>query len=213
MTALMAPAVERKEKEKPKRSTVVLTIGHSTRTIEEFIGLLRAHAVSRVVDVRTVPRSRYNPQFNKDSLPDALGKAGLQYVHMPGLGGLRHARPDSINSGWRNASFRGYADYMQTPEFEENLEELIALARTERVVIMCAEAVPWRCHRSLIGDALTVRGIRTEDIMSLTQCRLHTLTPFAKVRGTKITYPTEDSGSTRRKPSAKRSGPRPIKAT
>jgi uncharacterized protein (DUF488 family) len=132
---------------------------------------------------------------------------------MPGLGGLRHATRDSINTGWRNASFRGYADYMQTPEFAEHLKELIALAREERIAIMCAEAVPWRCHRSLIGDALTVRGIRTEDIMSMTQCRLHTLTPFAKVRGTKITYPTEDSGSTRRKPSAKHSGPRPIKAT
>lgn len=194
MTALMAPvAVERKEKRRPKRSPVVLTIGHSTRTIEEFIDLLQAHAVSRVVDVRTVPRSRHNPQFNKDSLPDSLGKAGLRYVHMPGLGGLRHAKRDSINVGWRNASFRGYADYMQTPEFVENLKELIALARQERIAIMCAEAVPWRCHRSLIGDALTVCGIRAEDIMSMTQCRLHTLTPFAKVRGTTVTYPAENS--------------------
>ncbi len=194
MTALIPPvAIERKEKRRPKRSTVVLTIGHSTRTIEEFMGLLQAHAVSRVVDVRTVPRSWHNPQFNKDSLADSLGKAGLRYVHMPGLGGLRHARRDSINVGWRNASFRGYADYMQTPEFEEHLRELIELARKERIAIMCAEAVPWRCHRSLIGDALTVRGIRTEDIMSLTQRRLHTLTPFAKVRGTIVTYPAENS--------------------
>jgi uncharacterized protein (DUF488 family) len=188
----MAPvAVESKEKRMPKRSTVVLTIGHSTRTIEEFIGLLQAHAVSLVVDVRTVPRSRHNPQFNKDSLPDSLGKAGLRYVHMPGLGGLRHARRDSTNIGWRNASFRGYADYMQTPEFEGNLTELIELARQEQIAIMCAEAVPWRCHRSLIGDALTVRGTRTEDIMSMTQCRLHTLTPVAQVRGTTVTYPAE----------------------
>ena len=186
-------AFEKKEKRTRKRSLVALTIGHSTRTIEEFIGLLQAHAVSRVVDVRTVPRSRYNPQFNKDSLKALLGKAGLRYVHMPGLGGLRHARRDSINLGWRNASFRGYADYMQTPEFAENLKELIQLAGKEQIAIMCAEAVPWRCHRSLVGDALTVRGIHVEDIMSLTQRRLHTLTPFAKVRGTTVTYPAENS--------------------
>jgi uncharacterized protein (DUF488 family) len=159
-------------------STVVLTIGHSTRTIEEFTGLLQAHAVSRVVDVRTVPRSRHNPQFNQDSLPDSLKKAGLGYVHIPGLGGLRHARRDSINVGWRNASFRGYADYMQTPEFEQSLEELIQLAKQERIAIMCAEAVPWRCHRSLIADALLVRRIRPEDIMSPTRSQVHTLKPF-----------------------------------
>jgi uncharacterized protein (DUF488 family) len=170
---------------------VVLTIGHSTRTLDEFIGLLQAHAVTRVVDVRTVPRSRHNPQFNQDSLPDSLKKAGLDYVHLPGLGGLRHAKRDSINVGWRNSSFRGYADYMQTPEFERGLEELIQLAEQEQIAIMCAEAVPWRCHRSLIGDALTVRGIRTEDIMSLTRRRVHTLTAFAKVRGTSVTYPGE----------------------
>ena len=146
-----------------------MTVGHSTRTIEEFIGLLKAHAVTCVVDVRTVPRSRHNPQFNRDSLPDSLKLAGLGYVHMPGLGGLRHAKPDSINVGWRNASFRGYADYMQTPEFEQSLEELIQLAKQEQIAIMCAEAVPWRCHRSLIADALLVRGIRTEDIMSPTR--------------------------------------------
>ena len=176
-----------------KHSLVVFTIGHSTRTVEEFIDLLQAHAVSRVVDVRTVPRSRHNPQFNKDSLAGSLGKAGLRYVHLPGLGGLRHAQRDSINTGWRNTSFRGFADYMQTPEFKESLGELIQVARQERTAIMCAEAVPWRCHRSLIGDALTIRGIRTEDIMSPTQRRVHTLTPFAKVRGTTVTYPAEIS--------------------
>jgi uncharacterized protein (DUF488 family) len=194
VTALIPPiGSEEKEMRTPERSTVVLTIGHSTRTIEEFIGLLHAHAVSRVVDVRTVPRSRHNPQFNKDSLPNSLGRAGLRYACMPGLGGLRHAKRDSLNTGWRNASFRGFADYMQTPEFDENLKELIQLAGQERIAIMCAEAVPWRCHRSLIGDALTVRGIRTEDIMSLTGRRLHRLTPFAKVRGATVTYPAENS--------------------
>jgi uncharacterized protein (DUF488 family) len=203
----------KKKNAKVRHSTVVLTIGHSTRAIEEFIGLLQAHAVSRVVDVRTIPRSRYNPQFNQDSLADSLKKAGLGYVHMPGLGGLRHARRDSINVGWRNASFRGYADYMQTPEFEQSLEELIQLAEQEPVAIMCAEAVPWRCHRSLIADALLVRGIRAEDIMSPTRRQVHTLTPFANVRGTTITYPAEISRNNLKKPSAKRSGPRPIKAT
>jgi len=183
----------RKSTPKNASSLVVMTIGHSTRTLDEFIGLLQAHAVTRVVDVRTIPRSWHNPQFNKDSLPDALKKVGLSYVHMPGLGGLRHSTPDSINMGWRNASFRGYADYMQTPEFEQSLEKLIQMAEQKRVAIMCAEAVPWRCHRSLISDALLVRGIRTEDIMSLTRCTVHTLTSFAKVRGTTITYPPAKS--------------------
>ena len=194
-------------------SPVVLTIGHSTRTIEEFIGLLQAHGATRVVDVRTVPRSWHNPQFNKAALPRALKKARMSYVHLPGLGGLRHAKRDSLNVGWRNASFRGYADYMQTPEFEQSLEELIRLAKQGRIAIMCAEAVPWRCHRSLIADALLVRGIRTEDIMSPTRRQVHTLTPFAKVRGTTITYPAEVLPSTPKKSSAKRAGSRPIKAT
>jgi uncharacterized protein (DUF488 family) len=190
----------------------VLTTGHSTHTLEEFIGLLQAHDATRVVDVRTVPRSRHNPQFNKTSLPRALKKAGLGYVHIPGLGGLRHAKRDSLNVGWRNASFRGYADYMQTPEFEENLKELIGLAYQDRIALMCVEAVPWRCHRSLIADALLVHGIRAEDILSPTRRRVHTLTPFAKVRGTAITYPAEALRSTPTKPSAKRSGSRQPKS-
>jgi len=176
-------------------SPIVLTIGHSTRTLVEFIGLLQVHGATCVVDVRTVPRSRHNPQFNEDSLPRALKKAGLGYVHLPGLGGLRHAKRDSLNVGWRNASFRGYADYMQTPVFEQSLEELIRLAKQERIAIMCAEAVPWRCHRSLIADALLVRGIRTEDIMSPTRRQVHVLTPFAKVRDTTITYPVDSQAN------------------
>lgn len=192
---------------------IVLTIGHSTRTLEAFIALLQAHGATRVVDVRTVPRSRHNPQFNKTSLPGSLKKAGLGYVHLPGLGGLRHARRDSINVGWRNASFRGYADYMQTPEFEESLDELVALANQEQIVLMCAEAVPWRCHRSLIGDALLVRGIRTEDIMSPTRRQVHTLTPFAKIRGITITYPAEVSRSIPTMSSVKRSRLQPVGKT
>jgi uncharacterized protein (DUF488 family) len=182
-----------------KRSQIVLTIGHSTRALDEFIALLKAHAVTLVVDVRTIPRSRHNPQFNEDSLPDSLKKSGVGYVHMPGLGGLRHAKRDSVNAGWRNASFRGYADYMQTPEFEKQMEELIQLAKEHRIALMCAEAVPWRCHRSLIGDALTVRGIRTEDIMSLKLRRLHTLTPFAHVQGRIVTYPAETSSPSKKR--------------
>jgi uncharacterized protein (DUF488 family) len=194
-------------------SPIVLTIGHSTRTLQDFIGLLQAHGAARVVDVRTVPRSRHNPQYNRASLPGALKKAGLGYVHLPGLGGLRHALRDSVNFGWRNASFRGYADYMQTPAFEQSLHELMRLANQERLVLMCAEAVPWRCHRSLIADALLVRGICTEDIMSPTRRQVHTLTAFAKVRGTTITYPAEASRSTPKKPSAKRSRSQPVGKT
>jgi len=170
---------------------IVLTVGHSTRSLEAFIALLQAHEVTCVADVRTVPRSRHNPQFNKTSLPRALKKAGMGYVHLPGLGGLRHTLSDSPNMGWHNASFRGYADYMQTPAFAQGLDELIRLAGESRIVLLCAEAVPWRCHRSLIADALLVRGIRTEHIMSPTRRQLHKLTAFAKVRGAKLTYPAE----------------------
>ena len=204
-------AVNGVKKRPPQKAALplVMTIGHSTHTLEEFIALLQAHAVTRVVDVRTIPRSWHNPQFNKESLPDSLKGAGLSYVHFPGLGGLRHAKPDSINVGWRNASFRGYADYMQTLEFEQSLGELIQMATQERVAIMCAEAVPWRCHRSLIADALLVRGIRTEDIMSLTRRTVHTLTPFAKVLGTTITYPAEKTRLPKKKASTKRDRPLP----
>ena len=174
-------------------SPTVLTIGHSTRGIEEFISLLQAHGVTRIVDVRTVPRSRHNPQFDEASLPKTLRKAGIGYIHLSGLGGLRHALRDSINLGWRNASFRGFADYMQTPEFERSLQELICLAKADRVALMCAEAVPWRCHRSLIADALFAHGIQTEHIMSTTCRKVHTLTSFARVSGTKVTYPSEDA--------------------
>ena len=200
----------RKLKSETSDSPVVLTVGHSTRTLAEFIRLLQAHEVSRVVDVRTVPRSRHNPQFNKASLPGALKKAGLGYVHMTGLGGLRHAKRDSINMGWRNTSFRGFADYMQTPEFKLSIEELIQLAKKERVALMCAEAVPWRCHRSLIGDALLVRRIRTEDIMSPIRRTVHTLTSFAKVRGTTITYPAEGSAEKLKNFPSPRSALRPL---
>jgi uncharacterized protein (DUF488 family) len=167
----------------------IFTIGHSTRPIEEFINLLQAHGVEQLIDIRTIPRSRTNPQFNREALPESLAAAGIGYRHMPSLGGLRHARPDSLNTAWRNASFRGYADYMQTPEFAAAVEKLMALGRDKQTAVMCAEAVPWRCHRSLVGDALTARGIPVEDIMSATRRPLHTLTPFAQVEGTRVWYP------------------------
>ena len=172
-----------------KMPVVVLTIGHSTRPLEEFLHLLDAHGVKRLVDVRTVPRSRHNPQFNKESLPEALKRVGISYTHMPSLGGLRHARKDSINLGWRNAGFRGFADYMQTAEFAKALSGLIEVAEKERVAIMCAEAVPWRCHRSLVADALLARGVRVEEISSVTRTQPHKLTPFAHVFGGEVTYP------------------------
>jgi uncharacterized protein (DUF488 family) len=178
-------------KQVPTAPIVVFTIGHSTRPLDAFIEMLKARGVERLVDVRTIPRSRHNPQFNQETMPAPLAAAGIEYVPMPGLGGLRHARRDSPNTGWRNTSFRGFADYMQTPEFEVNLEKLVGLAAGRRLAIMCAEAVPWRCHRSLIADALTVRGVQVENILSATRCERHALTPWAKVEGQRITYPPE----------------------
>ncbi len=167
----------------------IFTIGHSTRSLDEFIALLQAHEITLVADVRTIPRSRHNPQFNRDTLPEALAAAGIGYRHLPDLGGLRHTGPASSNMGWRNASFRGFADYMQTPEFAAGLAELLELAQQDRVAIMCAEAVPWRCHRSLIGDALYARGIAVEDIISAGHTQAHRLTPFAHIEGLRVTYP------------------------
>jgi uncharacterized protein (DUF488 family) len=167
----------------------IFTIGHSTHPIDEFIRVLNVYGLRQLVDVRTIPRSRHNPQFNREDLAASLQAAGIAYRHMPGLGGLRHPRRDSINTGWRNASFRGFADYMQTPEFHENLEKLIGLATEAPTAIMCAEAVPWRCHRSLIADALVAHGIGVQEIMSASKAESHALTAFAKVEGTEVTYP------------------------
>jgi Protein of unknown function, DUF488 len=169
--------------------STVLTIGHSTRTWKVFLDLLRAYRVERVIDVRSIPRSRHNPQFDQETLRTKLRAARIGYLHLRKLGGLRHARRDSLNMGWRNSSFRGFADYMQTSEFDAGLQRLIKLARQKRSVLMCAEAVPWRCHRSLIADSLTVLGIRVEDIMSKTRFQSHSLTSFARVRSGRITYP------------------------
>jgi uncharacterized protein (DUF488 family) len=177
------------KKDREKSHVVVFTIGHSTHTISEFIEILKSFAIRMVVDVRTIPKSRHNPQFNKEEIEKSLKAEGIDYIHMPGLGGLRHTRNDSPNTAWRNASFRGFADYMQTDEFKINCEKLIEIAEKEMTAIMCAEAVPWRCHRSLIGDALLIRGIGVEDITGKHSVHPHALTSWAKVEGMKITYP------------------------
>ncbi|MBS0181072.1 MAG: DUF488 domain-containing protein [Nitrospira sp.] len=167
---------------------VLWTIGHSTRPIEEFLALLKAHGVEQLIDVRTIPKSRHNPQFNTASLSTSLKRAGLNYVHMPGLGGLRKPKKDSINTGWRNASFRGYADYMQTDEFRRALDELMAESRLQHTAIMCAEAVPWRCHRNLIADALVTRDWEVQHIMSETKANRHRLTSFATAENGLLCY-------------------------
>lgn len=171
----------------------VFTVGHSTLPLQEFIRLLHTYGIECLADIRTVPRSRHNPQFNSDALNDALKKERIEYVAMPALGGLRRPRKDSPNTGWRNTSFRGYADYMQTEAFAEGLERLIDISRRKRTAIMCAEAVPWRCHRSLVADALDARGIPSIEVLSKTSYRPHKLTPFARVEGTHVTYPPEQS--------------------
>ena len=166
------------------------SIGHSTRTARELIELLRAHGVEQVVDVRAILRSRHNPQFTRLALARSLRAAKIGYHHLKALGGLRRARPDSINLGWRNASFRGYADYMQTDDFAAGLARLEQLATQRPTAIMCAEAVPWRCHRSLIADALTVARWRVLHIQSRAAARPHKRTPFLRVRSGRLVYPS-----------------------
>jgi uncharacterized protein (DUF488 family) len=171
----------------------VYTIGHSTRALGELVALLRAHGVTRLVDVRSLPRSRRHPQFNREALPEPLARAGIGYAHMPGLGGLRKPRRDSINTAWRNDGFRGYADYMQTPEFAASLGALLEQAGREPTAIMCAEAVPWRCHRSLISDALVACDIDVRHITTVDRAEPHRLTTFARVDGARVTYPGQTS--------------------
>ncbi len=172
-----------------KSQFAVFTVGHSTRSLDEFVLLLKTYSVVMVVDVRTVPRSRHNPQFNKETLPDSLKVAGIKYIHIPELGGLRRPSPDSINLALENKSFRGYADYMQTKEFAENLLRLVALIQQNCVALMCAEAVPWRCHRNLLSDALVARHIKVQHILTETSSIIHEITPIALIEGTKLTYP------------------------
>lgn len=169
--------------------SLVFTVGHSNRPLQDFLRLLQGHHITLVADVRKMPGSRKHPQFNGDALAHSLREIDIDYAHFPGLGGLRRPRPDSPNMGWENASFRAYADYMLTPEFEQSLSEFLTRARGTRAALMCAEAVPWRCHRSLIADALVVRGITVEHIFTPTRTQAHVLRPWAHVEGTRITYP------------------------
>jgi uncharacterized protein (DUF488 family) len=173
---------------------VVSTVGHSTHPISEFIDMLTGFAIRRLIDVRTVPRSRRNPQFNLEALPSSIAPFGIAYEAVPELGGLRKPRKDSKNLGWRNASFRGYADHMETPEFERALSDLIAGSRASSTVIMCAEAVPWRCHRSLISDALVIRGTAVRHVMGPGSVIPHRLTSFVVPRDGRTTYPASEQG-------------------
>jgi uncharacterized protein (DUF488 family) len=166
----------------------IFTIGHSTRPLDEFVALLARNGVTQLADVRTVPKSRRHPQFVRETLAESLPRAGVAYRHFPGLGGLRKPRPDSGNTAWRNESFRGYADYLQTPPFALALDELLAWAGPP-TAIMCAEAVWWQCHRQLIADALVARGIEVRHIVSTAAPEPHKLTDFARVAGTRVTYP------------------------
>jgi uncharacterized protein (DUF488 family) len=177
-------------------SPSLFTIGHSTHSSDEFLALLKAHGIQHLVDVRSIPRSRHCPQFNADVLPDSLQSGGIGYTHLMALGGRRYSRKRSINTGWRNASFRGYADYMATPAFTEGLDDLMRIASTKTTAIMCAEAVPWRCHRSMIADALLVRGWQVLDIVTAKPATLHKLTPFLKVEHGVLTYPDPDVPAT-----------------
>jgi uncharacterized protein (DUF488 family) len=167
----------------------IFTIGHSTRTAAEFLALLQAHGINGVADVRTIPRSRRHPHFSSDALSASLSDPGIAYVHLPGLGGLRKPRRDSPNGGWKNESFRGYADHMQTPAFAQDLEALLTFGGHRRVAVMCAEAKWWQCHRQLIADALSARGIDVRHILSPATATPHVLTSFARVAGSSVSYP------------------------
>ncbi len=169
--------------------STIYAIGHSTRPLEDFVALLKAHGITLLADIRTIPKSRTNPQFNRESLESELPKAGIRYEHLKELGGLRRPAKDSINTAWQNTSFRGYADYMQTPEFASALQGLTELATGERVAIMCAEGNPFRCHRLLVADALTARDVQVLHISSRKTAKEHHITPFAHVEGTRVTYP------------------------
>lgn len=172
----------------PAAPVTVYTVGHSTRSLDELVGMLRDVRVRLLVDIRTVPRSRHNPQFNRESIALPLAAAGIDYLHLASLGGLRRPRPGSPNVGWRNASFRGFADYMAEPEFRSGLEALRARAEGTPLALMCAESVPWRCHRSLVADALAVRGVRVVHLLAPGRSQPHRVTPWATIRGETLVY-------------------------
>lgn len=182
---------------------IVYTIGHSTRSAADFVALLEREGVRRLVDIRTFPGSRKFPHFNQDALAATLGAHGIAYEHQPALGGRRRPSPDAPPSAWRNEGFRGYAEYMRTPAFHAALDALIAEAAREPLAVMCSEAVPWRCHRNLVSDALAARGV---DVRHITEGRLarHAITPFAVVREGEVTYPPPDDAAESRRPPSDR---------
>lgn len=167
----------------------VFTVGHSNRSFEAFLGILKAHGITRVVDVRSVPRSRHNPQFNTEALVVALPKSGIEYVRLESLGGLRRPRKDSRNTAWNNDSFRGYADYMETVAFEDGLDDLLGMTEERETAVMCAEAVWWRCHRTLIADALSSRGVAVVHLVDERRAEPHHLTRFAHIEDGRVSYP------------------------
>jgi uncharacterized protein (DUF488 family) len=177
------------DKKVRQSASIVYTIGHSTRKLSEFIQILKDYSIDYVVDIRPVAKSRHNPQFNSAHLEKILKKHDIYYYHFTQLGGFRHVQKDSVNLAWHNESFRGFADYMQTQEFKDAIKMLLKAVNKYHVVLMCAEAVPWRCHRSLIGDALMVRDIEVIDIFDEHHSKPHVLTSWAQVEGTDITYP------------------------
>jgi uncharacterized protein (DUF488 family) len=171
-----------------KKEKIIYTIGHSNRNLDYFFDLLFAHRIEVVIDIRSIPKSRKNPQFNQNELKQDLKKQKISYVHLEKLGGLRHPKKNSLNIAWRNSSFRGFADYMQTPDFKEGLRELINYAKSKTCALMCAEAVPWRCHRSLIADALVLKKWKVFHIQSKKTAKLHTLTPFLQIYRRQLIY-------------------------
>lgn len=175
------------------KSKIIFTIGHSTKSIKEFEQLLKKYNINQLIDIRKIPYSRHNPQFNKDILSHYLRNRKIGYRNMVGLSGLRHTTKRSINTGLTNKSFRGFADYMQTDQFQHNIKKLIEIAQKKTIVLMCAELVPFRCHRSLIADALTAQGIVVKDIYSLTSVKKHIMRPYARIHNKRIYYPTLDS--------------------
>lgn len=173
----------------------IWTLGHSTRSFEDFLALLKENQIELLVDVRHFPTSQRVPWATKASLTTALRDRGIEYQHFVELGGYRKALPYSVNMGWRSTRFRGYADYMASPTFAGAVDQLIALASAKRTAIMCAEAVPWKCHRLLLSDSLLARGVRVIHILSAGKTQEHRLTPFARIHGTQVTYPAAHKGA------------------
>jgi uncharacterized protein (DUF488 family) len=171
------------------KPVLIYTIGHSTRPLDDFLALLGAHGIRRLVDIRSIPKSRRHPHFAGEALSASLAAAGIEYAHRKALGGMRKPRPDSRNTAWRVEGFRGYADYMETEAFRAALEELLVMAAGPvPTAIMCAEAVPWRCHRQLVADALVAKGVEVRHITSASLASPHTLTEFARVEDGRVTY-------------------------